>query len=134
MSRYVIDAHTLVRLITVAGGVAPGHQLVAPGRIRSDALDLLLQAVRSGELTEREALARHERVTEQKMRLLNDRGSRGMAWQIAREQDWDSTYDAEYLALTKLQADALVTVDPALAAKAEGIVPLAPFEALTTPS
>jgi predicted nucleic acid-binding protein len=41
--------------------------------------------------------------------------------------------DAEYLAVTRLQADALVTVDPELAAKAEGVVPLAPVTALSTP-
>jgi predicted nucleic acid-binding protein len=57
--------------------------------------------------------------------------SRRVAWKIAREQNWESTYDAEYLAVTKLQADALVTVDPALAAKAKQLVPLAPLEALT---
>jgi hypothetical protein len=34
--------------------------------------------------------------------------------------------------VAKLQADALVTVDPALAAKAADIVPLAPLEALLT--
>ncbi|RNI24231.1 type II toxin-antitoxin system VapC family toxin [Flexivirga caeni] len=133
MSRYVIDAPTLLRLIDAEQPVDADHQLVAPGRIRSDALELLLRAVRSAELTEREALARHTKVTELKMRLLNDRGSRGLAWAIAREHDWDSIHDAEYLALTRLQGDALVTVDPCLAAKAAGIVPLSPFDALTAP-
>jgi predicted nucleic acid-binding protein len=66
------------------------------------------------------------------MRLLGDRVSRRTAWKIAREQNWETTYDAEYLAVTKLQADALVTVNPALATKAKDVVPLAPFEALTT--
>ncbi len=65
------------------------------------------------------------------MRLLGDRVSRRTAWKIAREEGWDTTYDAEYLAVTKLQADALVTVNPALAAKAKGLVPLAQLEALT---
>ncbi|HWC23860.1 MAG TPA: hypothetical protein VG502_16310 [Flexivirga sp.] len=133
MSRYVIDARTLLRLIADDVEVASGHQLVAPGRIRSDALALLFRAVQEGALDEKEALTRHERVTETKMRVLNDRGSRGMAWRIAREQGWDTTYDAEYLAITKLQADALVTIDPDLAAKAQGVVPLAPFDALSVP-
>jgi hypothetical protein len=35
------------------------------------------------------------------------------------------------IAVTKLQADALVTVNPALAVKAKDLVPLAPLEALT---
>ena len=40
-------------------------------------------------------------------------------------------HDAEYLAIAKLQADALITVNPALATKAKGIVPLAELAALT---
>jgi predicted nucleic acid-binding protein len=88
--------------------------------------------VRRGDLTERLALERHERLTELKMRLLGDRVSRRTAWKIACEQGWDTTYDAEYLAVTRLQADALVTVDPAMAAKAEGVVSLAPLDALTS--
>ena len=56
------------------------------------------------------------------MRLLGDRVSRRTTWKIAREQGWETTYDAEYLAVTKLQADALVTVNPALAAKARDVV------------
>ena len=55
-----------------------------------------------------------------------------MAWRIANEHGWDTLRDAEYLAVTRLQADALVTVDPGLAAKAENIVPVAPLKALFT--
>ena len=64
------------------------------------------------------------------MRLLGDRVSRTTAWKIALEQGWDTTYDAECLAVTKLQADALVTIDPTMAVRG-GRVPLAPVEALT---
>lgn len=84
-----------------------------------------------GELTEDLALTHHQRLTELKMRLLGDRASRRTAWRIAREQGWETTYNAEYLAITELQADALITIDPALAAKAQGIVPLADLDALT---
>ena len=131
MTRYVIDARTLLHL--VAGGVKvdPGHQLVAPNLIRSQGLALLFEAVRRGELTEQVALERHERLTELKMRLLGDRVSRRTAWKIASEQGWESTQDAEYLAVTRLQADAFVTVDPRMAAQAEGVVPLAPVQDLT---
>jgi hypothetical protein len=45
------------------------------------------------------------------MRLLGDRVSRRTAWRIAREHGWETTFDAEYLAVTKLQADGLVTID-----------------------
>ena len=132
MTRYVIDAPTLLHLVASGVQVSSRHQIVAPNLIRSQALSLLLQAVRRGDLTEDVALQHHERLTELKMRLLGDRVSRRTAWRIAREKGWETTYYAEYLALTKLQGDALVTVDPALAAKAKNLVPLAQLEALTT--
>lgn len=130
MTRYVIDAPTLVHLVDNEVAVDASHQLVAPSSIRSEALQLLLRDATEGRRTEKEALERHERMTELKMRLLGDRVSRGTAWRIARERGWDTLRDAEYLAITRLQADALVTVDPDLAAKAAGVVPVAPLDAL----
>jgi predicted nucleic acid-binding protein len=130
MARYAIDAATLVHLVTNELEVAPGHQLVAPNAIRSDALSLLYAAVRRGELTERVALEQHTRLTELKMRVLGDRVSRRTAWKLASQQGWDDLSAAEYLAVCSLQADALVTVDPAMAELATGIVPLAPLSAL----
>jgi predicted nucleic acid-binding protein len=129
--RFVIDAPTLLHIVANDVHVDPAHQLVAPNLIRSQALTLLLEAVRRGDLTENLALQRHERLTELKMRLLGDRVSRRTAWKIAIEQGWDTTYEAEYLAVGKLQADALVTVDPRMAARAEGIVSLASLDTLT---
>ncbi|HSM67696.1 MAG TPA: hypothetical protein VK860_15430 [Ilumatobacteraceae bacterium] len=133
MARFVIDAPTLLHIVSDEIAVDPAHRLVAPNLIRSQALTLLLAAVRAGELAEDVALQRHERLTELKMRLLGDRVSRRTAWRIAREQGWETTYDAEYLAVCTLQADALVTIDPAMRARAEGIVPLAPLAALGAP-
>ena len=130
MTRFVIEATTLVHLVAEGIRISPSHQIVAPSTIRSQALSLLFEAVRRGELTEGEALKYHEGITELKMRMLGDRVSRRTAWSIAREQGWATTFDAEYLALTRLQADALVTVDPGLAKKAKDLVPQAPFEAL----
>ena len=133
MARYAIDAPTLLHLVDAGLAVDPGHQLVAPNSIRSEALELLLADVRAGQRTEAAALAAHERMTEIKLRLLGDRVSRRTAWKIARERDWDQLRDAEYLAVTRLQADALVTVDPALAAAARDTVPLAPLDTLLSP-
>ena len=132
MARYVIDAPTLLHLVDNGLCIDAGHQLVAPTSIRSEALQLLLCDVRRGARAEKAALQTHERITRLKMRLLGDRVSRAVAWRIAREQDWDTLHDAEYLAVTRLQADALVTVEPALAAKARELVPVAPLEALLT--
>src|SRR5688500_4337224 len=111
MARYAIDAPTLVHLVDREVSLHPTHQLVAPGSIRSDALQLLLGEVLAGRRSEAEAMACHERITALKVRLLGDRVSRRTAWRIAREQGWDQLRDAEYLAIATLQADAFVTVD-----------------------
>jgi predicted nucleic acid-binding protein len=133
MARYVIDAPTLLHLVAEGMRIRPEHQVVGPNLIRSQALALLLASVRRGELTEREALRQHERLTELKMRLLGDRVSRRTAWDIARQQGWETTFDAEYLAVTKLQADALVTIDPDFAARAAPVVTVATLADLVAP-
>jgi hypothetical protein len=125
MTRYVIDPPTLLEIVDTELLVDVGHQLVAPNAIRSQALQLLLEQVREGSLTEKVALQRHTALTELKMRLLGDRGSRGMAWRIAREQDWPTLREAEYFAVARLQADAFVSVDARMAELAQGIVPVA---------
>ena len=76
-------------------------------------------------------MERHEALTGIKVRLLGDRVSRRVAWQIAREHDLASTTDAEYLAVTRLQADAYATVDEAARARADGVVPVATIDQLT---
>jgi predicted nucleic acid-binding protein len=130
VARYVIDAPTLLYLVAGGALINDEHQLVAPNLIRSQALSLLLAAVRRGEITEAVALDRHERLTGFKMRLLNDRVSRRTAFQIAQQHNWDTTFEAEYVAVTKLQADALVTVDSDMAAKAAAVVAVAPVSVL----
>jgi predicted nucleic acid-binding protein len=133
MARYVIDAPTLLHLVDTGLRVDPGHQLVAPNSIRSEALELLLRDVRAGKRDEAAALETHERMTEMKMRLLGDRVSRRAAWRFARQHDWDTLRDAEYLAVTRLQADALVTVDPSLAATARDVVAVVAIDELLAP-
>ena len=108
MARYVIDDATLLHLVVAGVQVNPQHQIVAPNLIRSQALSLLLEAVNRGE-----------------------RVSRRTAWRIAREQGWGTTYQAEYFAVSRLQADAFVTVDAAMATMAETVVPVAPLDVLS---
>ncbi|KUL36103.1 hypothetical protein [Streptomyces regalis] len=132
MTRYVVDARTLLHIVSTGVQIRPDHQLVAPNPVRSQALSLLFEQVSCGELDEVEALRMHERLTEVKMRLLGDRVSRRTAWRIAREHGWDTIGDAEYVAVTRLQADALVTIDEALARRADGIVPVASLDALSS--
>lgn len=132
MSRYVIDAPTL--LYIVDQGVAPDarHQLVGPSRIRSEALELLLQEVIAGTRDERSALAAHDRMTQVKIRSLGDRVSRAVAWKFARRHGWNDLRDAEYLAVATLQADALITVDKEFALRAHGAVSVGEVSALFT--
>ena len=131
MTRFAVDAPTLLHLATEGPAVAAAHRLVAPQLLRSQALGLLYDAVRRGELSDAEALARHDAMTGIAVRLLGDRVSRRVAWQLAREHGLDSTADAEYLAVARLQADLFVSVDPAARARAEGIVPVGTVDRLS---
>ena len=133
MTRYTIDAPTLLHLVTEGVEVHGDHQLVAPNAVRSQALQLLLGQVRAGEITVQQARDRHTLLTETKIRVLGDRMSRWTSFQVAHEQGWASITAAEYVAVTRLQADALVALDDELAALAEGLVPLAPVSALSAP-
>ncbi|PQZ92305.1 hypothetical protein CQ018_12435 [Arthrobacter sp. MYb227] len=130
MTRFAIDPPALLAIVRSGTPVHPGHQLVAPHAIRTAALELLLAEVEAGTLDEAGALPLHESMTAVKIRTLGDRVSRGTAWKLARKHGWDSLGDAEYLAVGVLQADALVALDAQLAARASGIVPLAPLPAL----
>ncbi len=133
MTRFVIDPTTFVHLAESGQGPAPQHSLVAPNSLRSAALEILLARVGDGSLTESEALALHERMTETKIRLLGDRVSRRTAWDLARAGGWEGLAQAEYLAVTLLQADCLVAADPLLRARASGLVTLATIDDLTGP-
>jgi predicted nucleic acid-binding protein len=65
-----------------------------------------------------------------KIRLLGDAVLQRRAWDIADQLGWASTYDAEYVALTQLQADAFVTLDKELARRVKGVVTTAKIDAL----
>jgi predicted nucleic acid-binding protein len=130
MTRYVVDAPALLQIASSGVPIHPDHALVAPNSVRSEALSMLYDQVRRGELPEDEALRLHERLTGLKMRLLGDRVARRTAWRLAREHGWDAIGDAEYIAVALLQADALIAVDESLAHRANGIVPLASLQSL----
>jgi len=134
MTRYAIDAPTAIRLVREGLAVSGEHRLVAPNVLRSQALSLLYREVRRGDLTRAQARMLLDGITTMKIRLLGDRVSRSVAWQLAEQLGWDDTVTAEYVAVARLQADALVTEDPELARQVEGVVPVAPFEALLQPA
>ena len=130
MTRFVVDCGAVLHLAAEEIEVPAEHELLAPTLLRSQTLSALHGAVHWGELPADVALDRLNRIWAMKIRLLGDAVLRRNAWRIADELGWAETYDAEYLALTKLQADAFVTLDAELARRAEGIVPTATIDAL----
>jgi predicted nucleic acid-binding protein len=130
MPRYVIGPDVVRRLAQEQVVVADEHQLVAPTLLRSQLLSLLYRAVRQGELTRQEADRQLNYMRRLQIRLLGDRVLQSVAWKVAEQLGWPDTLDAEYVALTQLQADALITLDEKLAAAVEGLVTVTPFEAL----
>ena len=132
MTRFVVDCDTLLRIAAGEVEVASEHQLVAPTLVRSQALAALYEAARRGEVTAAEGMERVTRINSLKVRFLGDKVLQRQAWKIADQLGWETTYDAEYVALTVLQADALVTSDRDLAAMVSGVVETAPPAALGT--
>src|SRR4051812_41034967 len=111
MTRYVIGPDVAMRLAGDRAKIRDEHLLVAPTLLRSQLLTLLYQAVGRGELTKKHAEQRLTYVRELRMRLLGDRVLQNVAWRVADELEWPDTFEAEYVALTQLQADAFVTLD-----------------------
>ncbi|MCU1513966.1 MAG: hypothetical protein JWO10_1056 [Microbacteriaceae bacterium] len=132
MTRFAIDAPIALRLIRGNEVVSAEHQLVAPASIRSQVMSSLYREVREGMLDEKAGRQQLNGLAELKMRLLGDRVSRATAWKIAERLGWDDIYDAEYLAVASLQADALVTEDEALRTAATGIVAIAEWADLVS--
>jgi predicted nucleic acid-binding protein len=112
--------------------VAAEHEMLAPTLLRSQTLSALHEAVYRTEIPADVALDRLKRIRALPIRLLGDAVLRRRAWDLADKLGWAGTYDAEYVALTQLQADAFVTLDADLARRVEGIVPTAAIQALQT--
>jgi indolepyruvate ferredoxin oxidoreductase alpha subunit len=130
VTRFAVDASAALHLAAAEVEVAAAHQLFAPTLLRSQTLSALHEAVHAGEMAPDVALERLARIRALPIRLLGDAVLRRRAWQVADQLGWAQTYDAEYVALTQLQADAFVTLDTELARRVEGIVPTATMEAL----
>ncbi len=130
MTRFVVDATAVLYLASEQIPVSREHRLLAPTLLRSQVLSSLHEAVQRGEIPSGEARDRLARIGRLPIRLLGDAVLRRRAWEVADRLGWASTYEAEYVALVQLQADALVTMDEDLARRLEGIVPIASVEAL----
>jgi predicted nucleic acid-binding protein len=130
MTRFVVDASAVLHLVSESIQVSPRHELLAPTLLRSQTLSLLHEQVQKGEVPADVARERLARLSRLKIRLLGDAVLRRRAWEVADELGWPTTYDAEYVALTQLQADAFVTMNAKLARSVEGVVKTASIDAL----
>jgi predicted nucleic acid-binding protein len=130
MTRFVVDAGAVLHLASAGIEVRGEHKLLAPTLLRSQALSALHEAVQRGEISADVARDHLARIGRMPIRLLGDAVLRRRAWDLADQLGWASTYNAEYVALTQLQADAFVTLDADLARSLEGIVAIASIDAL----
>jgi predicted nucleic acid-binding protein len=130
MTRFVVDADTLLRIAAGEIEVAGEHQLLAPTLVRSQALSALYEAARRGEVSAEDGLERVTRINSLKVRFLGDKVLQRTAWRIADQLGWETTFDAEFVALTQLQADVFVTSDRELARAVSGLVETATIDAL----
>ena len=130
MTRFVVDASAVLHLASARVKVRGTHKLLAPTLLRSQTLSALHEAVQRGEMPADVARDRLTRIGRMPIRLLGDAVLRRRAWELADQLGWASTYNAEYVALTQLQADALVTLDAELARSVKGIVETASIDAL----
>jgi predicted nucleic acid-binding protein len=133
VTRFVVDCETLLRIAAGEIEVAPEHKLVAPTLVRSQALSALYEAARRGEISAAEGIERVTRINSLKVRFLGDKVLQRTAWKVADQLGRETTYDAEFVALTRLQADVFVTSDVDLARAVSGLVETATIDALRNP-
>ena len=130
MTRFVVDASAVVHIAAHGIDVSDEHELLAPTLLRSQAMSQVYRAVRRGELPTPDGLDRLERIWRIRIRYLGDAVLRRRAWSVAEQLGWEDTYAAEFVALTQLQADALVTMDRTLARSAKSLVETATVDDL----
>ena len=126
----MIGPDVAIRLAHDQAVIGGGHQILAPALLRSQVLSLQYHAVRRGELTRKEAERQQEYVRGLRIRLLGDRVLQDVAWKAAVVLGWTDTFDAEYIALTQVHADALSTLDRQLAEAVKDLVTVAAIDAL----
>ena len=130
MTRYVIGPDVAIHLAGEEAVIPDGHHMLAPGLLRSQMLSLLYQAVHRGEMTKEDAERRLFYAQGMRIRLHEDCLLQNAAWKVADQLGWSDAFDAEYVVLTQLEGDALITLDRQLADAAKNLVAVAPIEAL----
>ncbi len=130
MTRFVVDPGAALHIADNQLEIRKDHSLLAPTLLRSQVLDTLYRSYLQGEMSVEDATSTRRAFDKFKIRYLGDAVMRRRAWKLAEQRQLDSTLYAEYLALTQLQADALIATDEKLIGAAKGVVDLAPLRAL----
>jgi predicted nucleic acid-binding protein len=130
LTRFVVDSSAVLHLASAGIEVPDKHKLLAPTLLRSQTLSELHEAVQRGETTADVARNHLAHIRRMRIRLLGDAVLQRRAWELADQLGWAQTYNAEYVALTQLQADKFVTLDAKLTGSIEGIVETASIDAL----
>ena len=120
--RFVLHHSALLHLAEADARIAEEHRLLAPSSSRSHVLSRLHERVHLGDMRAERARQRLAYIRELHLRLLGDAVMQRVAWEVADRLGLSTTCDAEYIALTKLQADALIAMDDHLVGAAQGIV------------
>jgi len=123
VTRFVVDCGTLLGIAAGEIEVAADHRLVAPTLVRSQALSALYEAARRGEIPADRGLEQVTRINSLKVRFLGDKVLQRRAWNVADALGWETTYDAEFVALTQLQADCFVACDGELSVLSHYVTP-----------
>jgi hypothetical protein len=130
MTRFVVDAGAVLHLASTELEVAVEHELLARRcSVRRRCL-LCTRPSIAARCRPTSRASAFRRIRQMPIRLLGDAVLRRRARDLAEKLGWASTYDAEYIALTQLQADAFVTTDAKLARSVAGVVTVAPVDAL----
>ena len=113
----VVDASVAVPACLSADGfsVLPDADLVAPALLWSEARSALHELVWRGEVSPADGDAARDALEYCAVRRVRAPEQLGAeAWRIAEELGWAKTYDAEYVALARLLACRVVTLDARL--------------------
>lgn len=115
----VVDASLAVELSLdrageqASAGLDNGGQLIAPPLLWSEVASVLHEMAFRGDISDALAELALRRFLAGKLSVGEQRpdGLAMRAWEVAEEFGWAKTYDAEYVALAKLNDCRLVTVD-----------------------
>lgn len=122
---FVIDAPVAISLASTGATIPPHHGLTAPVVLRTQVLALVYESVQRGEFDERAGRRILDDIRGLRIRFLGDRSLEDHAWRLAMAMNWPDIHQIQYVALTQLQADALVTLNDEFATAASAFVTIA---------